>query len=66
MAVLTSVTLLSWLGRQTAIIEACNSVIDSDQLIPTPLWNSIRKARTEAIILRDELLELVVAPVEVV
>ncbi len=65
MGTLTSATIRTWLKRQSAIIESCNALIDSDQPMPTPLWERIRNARTEATILRDELLDLTVSAVEV-
>ncbi len=65
MGTLTSATIRAWLKRQTSIIESCDALIDSDQPMPTAVWLLIRNARTEATILRDELLDLTVSAVEV-
>lgn len=65
MQTLTPTTTIRWIKRLELSIKCCTKVIDTDAPIPTELWLAIRNARTEAIIVRDELLELVVAPVEV-
>lgn len=64
MAVLTPAVTIAWINRLSAIIEHHNMVIGLDD-VPDPIWQANRNARTQAIVLRDELLELVVSPVEV-
>lgn len=64
MATLTPPTILAWIGRLSAIIEHCNMVVGLDD-VPDPIWQANRNSRTQAIVMRDELLELVVSPVEV-
>lgn len=63
MPTLSPTVTISWIKRLTVIIERNDMVIGLDD-VPDQIWHAARDARTEAIVLRDELLELVVSPVE--
>lgn len=65
MQTLTPTITRAWLKRLTAIIEHCNFVVDWEEDVPNAIWRANRLSRTEAIILRDELLQLTVSEVEV-
>lgn len=64
MSTLTPAVTIAWIKRLSAIIGHHDMVIGLND-VPDSIWVANRNARTQAIILRDELLELVVAPVEV-
>jgi uncharacterized protein with von Willebrand factor type A (vWA) domain len=65
MQTLTPATTIRWIKQLNTIVTACDKVIDANPLVPHEVWRHTSNTRCQAVVLRDELLELTIASVEV-